>query len=260
MLSFPSQSWQSSMISNLKPTSKNPILESDPNPEYGRAASLIMPRLYLTDYFTAKNEEKMKELGITHMVTVMEVIPPSKNLSIIRHHVKIADRWNEDVLKHLDGTTEFIRAALQENQTNKVLVRSFARRYLWYAFTANIDRLCQVHCFQGISRSATVVCAYVISTAANGMTAQEAIDFVRSKRGIVNPNGGFRTALMIYSERFVGGRGKRATGGSTSGSAVANRKAKISEGIADRIRRFKGGGGPQREQVLTGLDSESVHQ
>jgi len=156
------------------------------------------------------------------MVTVMEVVPPSKNLSIIRHHVKIADRWNEDVLKHLDGTTEFIRAALQENQTNKVLV----------------------HCFQGISRSATVVCAYVISTAANGMTAQEAIDFVRSKRGIVNPNGGFRTALAIYSERFVGGRGKRATGGSASGSAVANRKAKISEGIADRIRRFKGGGGP----------------
>ena len=71
----------------------------------------------------------MKELGITHMVTVMEIVPTS-NLSIIRHHVKIADRWDEDVLKHLDGTTEFIRAALQENQTNKVLVCPLASLFV----------------------------------------------------------------------------------------------------------------------------------
>lgn len=88
------------------------------------------------------------------------------------------------------------------------------------------------------------MCAYLIANAASGMTAQEAIDLVRSKRCIANPNPGFRTALAIYSERFVGGRGKRAAGGTQKSSGVANRKAKISEGIADRIRRFKGGGDP----------------
>lgn len=128
------------MISSLKSTSVTPSpAESDPNPEYGRAASLIMPRLYLTDYFTAKNEEKMKELGITHMVTVMEIVPTSK-LNMIRHHVKIADRWDEDVLKHLDGTTEFIRAALEENQTNKVLVCPLICCCLCYTFTTNFER------------------------------------------------------------------------------------------------------------------------
>ena len=89
----------------------------------------------------------MKELGITHMVTVMEVVPTS-NLSIMRHHVKIADRWDEDVLKHLDGTTEFIRAALQENQTNTVLVCPLVCRYLWYAFITNIDRFVRCIAFK----------------------------------------------------------------------------------------------------------------
>jgi atypical dual specificity phosphatase len=97
----------------------------------------------------------------------------------------------------------------------------------------------QVHCFQGVSRSATVVCAYVIARAANGMTAAEAIDKVRAKRGVVCPNYGFRLQLATYSERFVGNRGKPGNGQVLRRSG---RSSKISDGIADRIRRFRGGG------------------
>lgn len=58
----------------------------------------------------------------------------------------------------------------------------------------------QVHCFQGVSRSATVVCAYLISNA--GMTAMESITFVQSKRKIVSPNNGFRKQLYLYATRL----------------------------------------------------------
>jgi hypothetical protein len=71
------------------------------------------------------------------------------------------------------------------------------------------------------------------------MTAAEAIDFVRAKRGIVSPNPGFRTQLATYSEQFVGNRAKRTDGISTS---IGSRASKISEGIAGRTRRFKSGG------------------
>jgi atypical dual specificity phosphatase len=70
------------------------------------------------------------------------------------------------------------------------------------------------------------------------MTAAEAIDRVRAKRGIICPNNGFRTQLAIYSERFVGQRGKPSAG---SASAATGRPSKIGEGIADRIRRLKTG-------------------
>lgn len=215
MLSFPAPSWQAAAVANLRSTSG-----SDPN--YDRSATLILPRLYLSDFFTARNEIEMTKLGITHMVSVME--PRTTTMpDVVRYLVPVADRWDADILNYLDGTTEFIRTALAEDENNKVLV----------------------HCFQGISRSATVVCAYVIAQAANGMTAAEAIDFVRAKRGIICPNDGFRTQLAIYSERFVGNKNKR-TGEAASGNG---RSSKINEGIGDRIRQFKAGSALRQVEV-----------
>jgi len=209
MTSFPALSWQSSLVADIKPKSNN----SDPR--FGRVASLILPRLYLSDFFTARDKGEMTRLGITHMVSVMERTPTTMS-HVPKYHVPIADTWDADILTHLGGTTEFIGQALAENENNKVLV----------------------HCFQGISRSATVVCAYVIAQAANGMTAAEAIDFVRAKRGIVCPNVGFRTQLATYSEQFVGDRAKRGGGVIT---IKGPHLSKISEGIAQRMRRFKSG-------------------
>ena len=62
----------------------------------------------------------------------------------------------------------------------------------------------------GVSRSATVVCAYLI--AANGMSASEAIAFVTQRRAIVSPNIGFRAQLEIYAEKYTG---KKAAGVTT---------------------------------------------
>ena len=90
----------------------------------------------------------------------------------------------------------------------------------------------------GISRSTTVVCAYVMATSPVYLTAGEAIDVVKVKRGIVNPNTGFRVQLATYGERFIGNRTQ------TQSSAVASdrrRSSGISEGIAARIRRLKVG-------------------
>lgn len=64
MLSFPAQSWQSSLISD----NSQAVLTN------GRVASLILPRLYLSDFFTAKDQEKMTTLGITHMVPVLHPV------------------------------------------------------------------------------------------------------------------------------------------------------------------------------------------
>lgn len=100
------------------------------NSTFGRLASPIIPgRLYLSDLYTATNEEKMKDLGITHIITVMEC---KQNLPDFvdegrRLHISAADTPQEDILQHLDMTTEFIRKALEENEMNKVLVRTQSR-------------------------------------------------------------------------------------------------------------------------------------
>ncbi|EGN91985.1 hypothetical protein SERLA73DRAFT_17524, partial [Serpula lacrymans var. lacrymans S7.3] len=89
-------------------------------------------------------------------------------------HIPIADTSETDILKHLEITTAFINNALANSKDNKVLV----------------------HCFQGISRSATVVCAYLVAT--TSMHPTEAVAFVKAKRGIVCPNIGFRRQLEVF--------------------------------------------------------------
>jgi atypical dual specificity phosphatase len=62
----------------------------------------------------------------------------------------------------------------------------------------------EVHCLMGISRSATVVSAYLVAT--KKIPGANAIAFVQKKRPIACPNLGFRKQLDIYASRHLEGR------------------------------------------------------
>ncbi|KAI9464422.1 protein-tyrosine phosphatase-like protein [Lactarius psammicola] len=144
-----------------------------------RVPSKIAPRLYLTCRSTASDVVQLTSLGITHVLSVLEDAPtfPS-TIPLRRLHVSISDYEDEDILTHLPTTTSFIRGALAESPSNRIMV----------------------HCAMGISRSATVVIAYLIAT--TQMTPREALAAVRAKRAIVRPNRGFMSQLHEYHSRF----------------------------------------------------------
>ncbi|KAG6885117.1 hypothetical protein C0993_005791 [Termitomyces sp. T159_Od127] len=145
----------------------------------GRTASLIVPRLYLSDATMVRNENELARLGITHVKSVLEHAPIIADIIPQEHrlHISLADSPVSDILSHLTTTTEFITRALAKNKQNKVL---------------------------GVSRSATVVIAYLI--ASSGMCVSEALQHTQAKREIVYPNYGFRRQLETYAEDFVGKR------------------------------------------------------
>ncbi|KAG0699916.1 protein-tyrosine phosphatase-like protein [Suillus ampliporus] len=174
MISFPSTSWQSSLIQ--KTTSRRP--RNDADPSHGRAATPITPRLYLTDYYTAHTPGNLARLGVTHVVSAIEfditgVFPP--HVQVL--HVPVHDSAEEQICKWFDPVVKFIKEALDKEDT-KVLV----------------------HCFQGISRSPILICAYLVAT--TPMRALESIKHVQAKRGIVCPNIGFRRQLIIWGRQF----------------------------------------------------------
>ncbi|KAF7309579.1 hypothetical protein MIND_00328900 [Mycena indigotica] len=175
MLSFASPSWQTGILAQ--------------NPQKGllasgkaRLASLIVPRLYLSDYFTAHDEKELIRLNITHVVSVIDRVPSIPNCIADDHrmHISVADRSDADILQYLTQATAFIVAALEQNDDNNVLV----------------------HCFQGVSRSATIVCAYLVAT--TSMDSFEAVGYVQAKRPIVCPNLGFRRQLQRWSAENYG--------------------------------------------------------
>jgi len=119
MLSFPASNWDKAFAATgaLRGARNAGV--------FGRVASQITPRLYLSDYWTARDGEKLDALGITHAVSVIDFVPqlPKVILEDRRLHISLIDNSQADILSHLETTTAFILAALAENETNKVLVR-----------------------------------------------------------------------------------------------------------------------------------------
>ncbi|KAF5275669.1 hypothetical protein FQA39_LY06781 [Lamprigera yunnana] len=87
--------------------------------------------------------------------------------------IQLSDFPKEDLLQHLDDTKVFIENGLK---TGVVLV----------------------HCYYGVSRSATVVIAYVMHK--YSLSYNDAFQKVKSKRAIVYPNQGFVSQLKLYKE------------------------------------------------------------
>lgn len=136
----------------------------------------ILPRLFLGDIFIATNKDEISRLGITDMITV-EIKPLPANIlapTVKRYlYINVMDHSKQDILSHFETSNEFIETALK-TPSNKVYV----------------------HCVAGISRSASLVIAYIMKT--RSMNYNEAFELVSQKRRVVDPNEGFVMQLTLY--------------------------------------------------------------
>ncbi|KAH9004475.1 protein-tyrosine phosphatase-like protein [Lactarius hatsudake] len=199
MLSINTPTWQTSLLTAARERSGRQW----PSFDRGRTASEVLPRVYLTDLFTARDETQLSTLGITHVISVIEHAPTFPQTHPLRTlHIPLSDSSDQDILAHLPTTTSFIRDALAESPDSRVMV----------------------HCLMGISRSATVVCAYLVATAR--VTPHEALMAVREKRGIVSPNIGFLSQLDRYADQLLGGQGRP-------------RRAKTGKNVAETMRKLR---------------------
>lgn len=128
----------------------------------------VYPRLFQSGYAAARNLIILKALGITHILTVCPYAKPQCP-TVFKYLVldEIEDDDRQDILKLLPIGLDFIRQALTENDTNKVLV----------------------HCAAGISRSGAFCVAYMIEQ--KQWTLVEAMNFAQKKRPKLYPNSNF---------------------------------------------------------------------
>jgi len=120
MLSFNPQPWQTSLIAAAQQLSGRQPSVFRRNKHM---ASEVLPRLYLTDLFTARDEAQLSSLGITHVVSVIERAPAFPETQSLRTlHIPLSDSANQDILNHLPVATSFIRSALEEDPESRVLV------------------------------------------------------------------------------------------------------------------------------------------
>jgi protein-tyrosine phosphatase len=88
--------------------------------------------------------------------------------------IEVTDEDSSHLLPHFDECVDFIQRAIADG--------------------GNI----LVHCLAGVSRSATIVAAYLMKV--DGLGLDEALQHIRKRRPLINPNPGFISQLRQYGE------------------------------------------------------------
>ena len=132
----------------------------------------IYSNLYLGGERSATSLDFLQAEGITHILSVSEIEPQFED-HFTYLHVPFDDSENVNLLQYLDVTLNFITASLAQPE-NKILV----------------------HCQKGVSRSASVVTAYIM--AKEKICPEDALEIVLRKRNIICPNDGFMEQLHIF--------------------------------------------------------------
>lgn len=140
--------------------------------------SEILPGfMFLGTWEHAEDKELLKELKVKSVVTIhntpenLEVAKGVKQLPIT-----LADVESENILPHFSASFAWMEAAREAK--HRVLV----------------------HCGAGVSRSATLVIAYLLRR--HGLSLPAALAFCQRQRAVVQPNDGFMRALADF-EREV---------------------------------------------------------
>ena len=131
----------------------------------------ITENLYLGNIFSALDKEKLESLKIHKVLTVMGTFSNKypKN-TIIQKIIDIDDCSSSNIIKYFKECLNFI------DGDEKVLV----------------------HCEAGISRSATIIIAYIMWKQKKSYL--DAYKFVKSKRGNISPNCGFVNQLKMFDK------------------------------------------------------------
>ncbi|ELP85663.1 dual specificity protein phosphatase, putative [Entamoeba invadens IP1] len=132
-------------------------------------SEVIPSKLYLGSLEAAESAELLERYKIKSVVSIIEVEPKIPGCIKSRKWLCVEDLEDTDLLSQFDSINTFI------DKTEKSVL---------------------VHCQMGVSRSATLVIAYLIKT---GMTFEEAYNHVMKVRPLIAPNNGFIQQLMHYS-------------------------------------------------------------
>ena len=129
---------------------------------------ILENKLYLGGIRSSFLKDKLKELGITHILMVGYFMTPLFPDDFKYENIEVNDNRNDNILKHLVKGIKFIEES----------------------------NICYTHCQLGKSRSASIVIAYVMYK--NKIHFSEAFDFVRGKRKVAFPNEGFQWQLEDF--------------------------------------------------------------
>jgi protein-tyrosine phosphatase len=141
--------------------------------------SIIDNKIYIGSMGAAQNKQGLKDAGITHVLcaaaTIKALFPEDFKYLKLEN---LLDSPNANIKQHFNETNNFIHECI------------------------STEGVVMVHCFAGISRSSTIIIAYMIKYL--DYDFEQALEFCQSKREKINPNQGFRKQIDEYEKELKG--------------------------------------------------------
>ncbi|XP_045812936.1 protein-tyrosine-phosphatase MKP1-like isoform X1 [Trifolium pratense] len=143
---------------------------------FDKECSRIAEHIYLGSDTVAKNHELLRQKGITHVLNCVGFVCPEYFKSdFVYKTLWLQDSPTEDITCILYDVFDYFEDVRE--QGGRVLV----------------------HCCQGVSRSTALVIAYLMWR--KGQSFEDAFQFVKTARGVTNPNMGFACQLLQCQKR-----------------------------------------------------------
>jgi protein-tyrosine phosphatase len=146
--------------------------------------STIIPRLLLGNEAASKDSSRLASERVTHILNATSTLPNHfENTGMIQYlRIPVEDSLAADLGSHLDKAVDWMAAVLSDPFAPGAVL---------------------VHCQQGISRSATLVIAFLMRE--RGMPLASAVRFVHQRRWI-RPNEAFIKQLGVYEQQLAAQR------------------------------------------------------
>lgn len=134
---------------------------------------MVVDHIALGSLRTVQSMPSLQQLGVTHVLTCgRNLRTPQFPPPIQQMVLDVDDNDEQDMNQYFLTAIEFMQSCVSSGG------------------------LCIVHCFAGVSRSATVVVAYLMKSRQLSFT--QALEFVQQQRPAANPNPNFRRQLIEF--------------------------------------------------------------
>ncbi|XP_023076812.1 dual specificity protein phosphatase 22 isoform X1 [Piliocolobus tephrosceles] len=136
----------------------------------------ILPGLYIGNFKDARDAEQLSKNKVTHILSVHDSARPM--LEGVKYLcIPAADSPSQNLTRHFKESIKFIHECRLRGES------------------------CLVHCLAGVSRSVTLVIAYIMTVTDFGW--EDALHTVRAGRSCANPNVGFQRQLQEFEKHEV---------------------------------------------------------
>ncbi|KAM6962719.1 dual specificity protein phosphatase 22-B-like [Aplochiton taeniatus] len=134
----------------------------------GNGINKVLPDLYLGNFKDARDKELLARYNITHVLSIHDTAAPILE-EVIYLCISAADHSKQNLVQYFRESIAFIHESRLKGEG------------------------CLVHCVAGVSRSVTLVVAYMMTVTGRGWV--ECLAAVRAARPCAGPNLGFLRQL-----------------------------------------------------------------